>query len=134
MAQTRFKSKGRSDFGSFVAMPHRVLECEPYTRLSAKAVKLMIDLFAQFRGSNNGDLGMAWTVMKKRGWRSRDTLNKACKELVQNGFIVRTRQGGRHQCNLYAITWLAIDECGGKLDCAPTKVALGWWKDGQPPN
>ncbi len=134
MANKRWRAKGRADIGSFVAMPHRVLECESYTKLSAKGVKLLVDLFAQFRGNNNGDLGMAWTVMVKRGWRSRDTLNKASKELIQNGFIVRTRQGGRHQCNLYAITWLAIDECGGKLDCAPTKVALGWWKDGRPPN
>ena len=134
MAQTRFKSKGRSENGSFVAMPHRVLECEPYTKLSAKGVKLLVDLFAQFRGSNNGDLGMAWTVMKKRGWRSRDTLNKACKELVQNGFIVRTRQGGRHQCNLFAVTWLPIDDCKGKLDCPSTTVAPGYWKDGRPPN
>ena len=115
-------------------MPHRVLESEPYTRLSGKGVKLLVDLFAQFRGGNNGDLGMAWTVMRKRGWRSRDTLDRACKELVDNGFISQTRQGGRNQCNLYAVTWLAIDDCNGKLDCASTNVALGYWKDGHPPD
>lgn len=115
-------------------MPHRILECEPYTKLSAKGVKLMVDLFAQFRGSNNGDFSMAWAVMQKRGWRSRDTLNRACKELLGNGFIVQTRQGGRHQCNLYAVTWLAIDDCNGKLDCPPTNVPPGYWKDGRPAN
>ena len=115
-------------------MPHRLLECEPYTRLSGKGVKLLLDLFAQYRGNNNGDFGMAWTVMKRRGWRSRDTLRNALKELIEYGFIVQTRQGGRHRCNLYAVTWLAIDDCKGKLDCAPTNVALGYWKDGHPPN
>ena len=115
-------------------MPHRVLDCEAYTRLSSKGVKLLVDLFAQYRGSNNGDLGMAWTVMEKRGWHSRDTLTRARKELVDNGFIIKTRQGGRHQCNLYAVTWLAIDDCKGKLDCPPTNVAPGYWKDGRPPN
>ena len=134
MANNRRRAKGRADNGSFVAMPHRVLECEPYTRLSGKGVKLLVDLFAQFRGSNNGDLGMAWKVMKARGWRSRDTLDRASKELLKNGFIVRTRQGGRHQCNLYAVTWLSIDECDGKLDYPSTNVPPGYWKDGRPPN
>ncbi len=80
-------------------MPHQVLECEPYTKLSGKSVKLLMDLFAQYRGNNNGDLGMAWKVMEAKGWRSRDALDRARKELLENGFIMLTRQGGKHQCN-----------------------------------
>lgn len=134
MANTRWRVKGRGETGSFTLLSHRVLECEAYPQLSGKGVKLLVDLCTQYRGSNNGDLGMAWKIMRKRGWRSRDTLDRARKELVDNGFITQTRQGGRNQCNLYAVTWLAIDDCNGKLDCAPTNVALGYWKDGRPPD
>ncbi len=134
MTDKRWRAKGRAASGGFTMMPHRVFGCEAYTRLSAKGVKLLVDLLFQFRGNNNGEFGMAWTVMKTRGWRSRDTLDRACKELLDNGFIVLTRQGGRHKCNLYAVTWLAIDECNGKLDCPATNVALGYWKAGHPPN
>ena len=114
-------------------MPHRVCESDSYARLSPKAVKLLVDLVTQFRGANNGDLAMAWGLMKERGWRSRDTVTKAGKELIENGIIAQTRQGGRNRCNLFAVTWLAIDDCGGKLDVEPTNVPLGYWKDGHPP-
>ena len=134
MARKRWRAIGRADTHSFVALPHRILECDAYFRLSAKGVKLLIDLFGQYRGKNNGDFGMAWTVMEKRGWRSRDTLSRARRELLENGLIVQTRQGGRNKCNLYAVTWLAIDECNGKLDSPPTIVAPGYWKEGRPPN
>ena len=128
MALSRRKAKGRSDSGSFVAVPHAILESNNYATLSAPAVKLMLDLYGQYRGTNNGDFAMAWSMMSKRGWRSKDTLYRARDDLIDNGFIVQTRQGGKHQCSLYAITWQPIDDCSGKLDCSPTNVAPGYWK------
>ena len=130
MPTSRRKAKGRSDSGSFVAMPHAILESETYARLRAPAVKLMLDLYGQYKGSNNGDFAMAWSMMKKRGWRSKDTLYRARDELIDNGFVIQTRQGGKHQCSLYAVTWQPIDECNGKLDCPSTIVAPGYWKQG----
>ena len=130
MTISRRKAKGRCDSGSFVAMPHAILESETYARLSAPAVKLMLDLYGQYRGSNNGDFGMAWSTMKKRGWRSKDTLYRARDDLIEKGFVIQTRQGGKHQCSLYAVSWQPIDECGGKLDCSSTIVAPGYWKQG----
>ena len=109
-------------------MPHSILEHENYAQLSNKAVKLLIDLFGQYYGNNNGDFTAAFSVMKKRGWKSKDTLNRARHELLDTGFIQQTRQGGRHCCSLYAVTWLAIDDCNGKLDVAPTRVGSGSWK------
>ena len=130
MAISRRRAKGRRDSGSFIAMPHAILKSETYARLSAPAVKLMLDLYGQYRGSNNGDFAMAWSMMKKRGWRSKDTLYRARNDLVENGFIIQTRQGGKHQCSLYAVTWQPIDDCNGKLDCRSTIVAPGYWKKG----
>ncbi len=134
MAVNRRRAKGRANKGSFISVPHTILEHDNYASLSARAVKLLIDLFAQYRGSNNGDLAAAWKLMQKRGWRSKETLHRAKRELLEKGFIVTTRQGGRHVCSLFAVTWLAIDECGGKLDIAPTRVASGYWKLGHNPD
>jgi len=71
--------------------------------------------------------------MKDRGWRSRDTLAQSTEELLRTGWVVRTRQGGRNRTNLYALTFHAIDECGGKLDRAATCTAPGYWKTGANP-
>jgi len=133
MALSRRRAKGRLDSGSFVSMPHAILESKTYANLGAPAVKLMLDLYGQYKGSNNGDFAMAWSMMRKRGWRSKDTLYRARDELLDNGFIIQTRQGGKHQCSLYAVTWQPIDDCMGKLEYPSTRVALGYWKQGMVP-
>lgn len=130
MALSRQKAKGRKDCGSFVAVPHVVLEHPNYAILSPRAVKLLWDLYAQYRGQNNGDLCAAFSLMKKKGWTSKDQLWKAIEELKQRGWIVVTRQGGRNKPNLYAVTFKAVDECKGKLDIKPTVAPLGTWKQG----
>ncbi len=124
----RERTTGRKESGSFLQLPHAVLSSVAFLGLSAQAVKLLLDIAIQYRGNNNGDLGASWTVMRKRGWKSRDTLDKALCALLQGGLIEKTRQGGRHKCSLYALTWKAIDECKGKLDVGATKVASGAWR------
>lgn len=131
MPRTRRKIVGRSDGGSFLALPHAVLESPNYPLLSAHAVKLLCDMGAQFKGKNNGDLCATWSIMHARGWKSRDTLAHALAELLHFGLIERTRQGGMHQCSLYALTWHAIDDCKGKLDCAPSRTPSGKWRQPQ---
>ncbi len=128
LARSRLKIKGRRESGPFIILPKELLESSEYSTLSAKAVKLLIDLFSQYNGFNNGDFSAAWKLMAQRGWRSRDTLRRALNELVNKGFITMTRQGGKHRCSLYAVTWKPIDECKGKLDIAPTKVACNSWR------
>ena len=127
MARTRRKIVGRADSGGYLKLPHAVLASPSYRMLSAHAVKLLCDLGSQFKGGNNGDLCATWSLMHARGWKSRDTLGKALAELLHYGMIEQTRQGGLHRCSLYALTWHAIDECKGKLDCPATRVASGKW-------
>jgi hypothetical protein len=124
----RDRLKGRADNGWFFRMPVAVLDSDNYKALSFKARALLLDLGAQFRGANNGDLAAAWSVMRRRGWKSKDTLQRALKELLAAGMIEQTRWGGLHCCSLYAFTWLPIDECGGKLDVAGTKIASQAWR------
>ena len=124
----RDRLKGRADSGWFFRMPVAVLDSENYKALSFKARALLLDMGAQYRGANNGDIAAAWSIMRRRGWKSKDTLQRALAELLAAGMIEQTRWGGLHCCSLYAFTWLAIDECGGKLDVAATKVASQGWR------
>lgn len=90
-------------------------------------MKLLVDAAKQYNGSNNGDLHAAWSILSGQGWRSKGTLSRAIKELIDKGFIELTRQGGKNRCSLYAITWKPIDECKGKLDVKETRVASNLW-------
>ena len=130
MSRKRIKLKGRREAGTFVALPHAVLECEKWRSLSPIATKLVVDLFCQFSGFNNGNLAAPWSLMSQRGWKSKATLYKAIREAIAAGMILVTRQGGRKIPTLYAVTWLAIDECGGRLDVKPTAIPPGDWKGG----
>lgn len=97
-------------------------------------MKLLHDLLVQLRFKkdygpiNNGDLQATWSQMRKRGWRSQDTMRNAIDELKHYGFIVVTRQGYMNRCSLYAVTWWAINECNGKLDVSETQVPGNNWK------
>ena len=125
----RRKTKGRAEQGTFVGLPKAVIK-KMQEKLSACGYKLLIDLFEQYNGNNNGDLTLAWSVMKKKGWKSKETLNNTRKELINQGFIELTRQGTLrpHSCSLYAVTWLGIDECNGKLELNPTVTGSGTWR------
>jgi len=128
----RDRYKGRRESGPFLALPHAVLNCSNYLALSRHGRSLLVDIAAQYNGSNNGDLCAAWGLMERRGWRSRDTLFRALCELRHYGFIELTRQGGLSCPSLYAVTWQSIDDCAGKLDVTATRVASGLWKETKP--
>lgn len=119
----RYKSKKKYPIlGAFVALPHTLLNHSDFISLKPRAVKLLIDLAMQFNGGNNGDLSMEFPKMKKRGWKSNDQLYKARKELIEKDWIIRTRLGGKHKVSLYAISWINIDDCNGKLDAGVTTI------------
>ncbi|HIO18241.1 MAG TPA: hypothetical protein EYN10_07230 [Gammaproteobacteria bacterium] len=130
--QKRLRNKGRYPYKFFVMFPWDVLNHETFRTLSPRATKLVVDIAAQYRGSNNGDLSATLNLMRDRGWNSSDQLDKAKKELVGKDVIRVARQGGLNKCNLYALTWFPIDECKGKLDIASTITAPVDWKIGSP--
>lgn len=123
------KAKDKRDGGAFVTIPIAVLQSRAYLDASPYARMLLIDLAMQYRGDNNGDLCAAWKVMQPRGWRSEETLQKAKRELLDLGLIVETRKGARpNKATLYAVTWCALDPCGGKLDLSPTAFPRGAYR------
>ena len=133
MTRSREKMKGRKNGHSFLRLIHPLLDHPNFHALSPRAVKLLIDIAAQYRGTNNGDLCATYSVMKKRGWSSNDQLRKGLKELLERGWLIQTRQGYRPRvASLYALTWESIDACGGKLEISATKTPLNTWRQVPP--
>lgn len=133
------RKKGRffsgRDGSSFSPWP---TECGQHWNFRARSVHakaLLFELLSQYNGRNNGDLCCAWGLVKDRGLGSRRTVQAAEKELERSGWSYRTRQGGRNQANLYALTFIDIDECNGKLD-SHVRVGerLSYWKLGYNPS
>lgn len=132
-ARNRAKRTGRGKGLSFVQFQHRMLEHPRFNALSGAALKTLMFLASQFRGQNNGDLTIAWKVAKKAGFTSNGNLRRGTQELVDAGFVIQSRQGGRNRCSLYALSWFAIDHCDGKLDIPATNVAPNDWLRIEPP-
>jgi hypothetical protein len=135
------KPRAKHGGGSFVAVSRFALRSDSFAQLSSHANKLLNDFLALYNGFNNGDLSMPWSYASTRHWKSRDTLCKALKELLQRGWIVKTRQGGRrdHTPCLYAITLFNIDDVrykngASKFDAGigPTNSPPGGWYRDKP--
>ena len=123
------EGRDKRERGRFLALPYAVLTSAAYLSLSPHGIKLLVDLGMQYYGRNNGDLCAAWKLMRARGWHSEETLHKAKKELLQAQLIVETRKGGRpNRTTLYALTFFALDYCGGKLDITPAGFPYGGWR------
>ncbi|TDK26175.1 hypothetical protein E2F46_06145 [Luteimonas aestuarii] len=126
-ARKRNRQKGRREGGSFLAIPHAVLESENWKRCSGTAAKLLIDIAGLYRGKNNGDLAPA--LIKRPASEAKV---RALRELVHYGLLVQTKHGGLGMPSLYALTWHAIDHCGGHLEVAATTTAPGFWREERP--
>ena len=116
-----------------MAIPHAVMDSANWRQCSGTTVKLICDLARQYNGHNNGDLCAALSVLKRRGWNSGDTVGNALREARHYGLLLLTRQGGLHRASLYALAWLAIDDCGGKLERSASATPPGDWKQPREP-
>jgi hypothetical protein len=107
-------------FDDWFPAPRNFIGSTACANLSPLATKLLMTLLAQFGRSafRNGDLTTAWAVMKRYGWRSKDSLASAQKELLAAGVLHLTRQGGRKRPSLWALTpW--------PVNCDPSKIDPG---------
>ena len=108
MAGLKFKGSKYNE--PFVGIVRSVFECPAFLELSPHACKLLLELARQYKGDNNGNLTVAWSVVSKRGWRSRTTLWRCKTELIEAGFVYVTRVGHMPStCELLALTWFPLD-------------------------
>lgn len=94
---------------SFAAVPRAALLHPSYELLSGSATRLLLAVLSSYDGKNNGSLVATASRMKFFGFRSKDSLSRAINELINFGFLVRTRTQVRRLPALYAITWLPIN-------------------------
>jgi len=122
-------AKGRKKTASFVALPKYLINSSKYQGLRGNSIKLLTQVAEQYNGSNNGDLQASFSVLKHKGWKSSETLDSALKELLECGFLVKTRQGCfPNICSLFGLTWQPIDKSEKYDDSSFNGKVLGWWK------
>jgi hypothetical protein len=124
------KSKKRRESDSFLALPHALINAKNFSSLSGNAVKLLIQVGGLYNGRNNGDLSATFSELQLKGWKSKETLNNALKELMYKGFIFKTRQGRFPKtCSLYALTWKNLDDSEKYDPGIKQAFKIGAWKD-----
>jgi hypothetical protein len=97
--------------GQWLPVPLEFLRSSACASLSPHAAKLLLDVLGSL-GPNairNGDISLAHGVLDRRGWSSRSTLLAAVRELMDCGLLVKSRQGGRLDCSLFACTLYPLD-------------------------
>lgn len=124
----RAKHKGRGKGPPFLQLYFRMTDSDEFGKLSGHGVKLLLELARQYRPGRNGDLSIPWSLLKARGWRSQGTVADAKRELLEGGWIIETRKGGRNLPSLYAITWQPIDESEKHWEPATTTAPDTWQK------
>ena len=126
------QAKGRRNKDGYFHLPHQIANQKNIAEMSAYAKALLLDLGAQYKGYNNGDLSIVWQFMEKRGWRSKTTLYKARDELLQNNLIVFTQHGDKKRPTLYGFTWRTIDKVSEDISVTE-KIkkgdVIGGWKN-----
>ena len=102
--------------GGYCSIPQQVFLGPDVNALSHATFRALMVLVRQYNGRNNGDLCATEKEMSAFGITSPDTINRAIKELLKRGLIVKTRHGGysgkdgKRKPALYALTWLPVDD------------------------
>ena len=115
----------------YAAIEHRVIDSPAFADLTFSAQSLLMLMARQLSKDNNGHLQATYSYMQGFGFSDR-TLTRATKELIEHGFLYRTRMGGYQQgASQYAVTWLPIKKREGLL--IEWFISCAWrnWKPGE---
>ena len=125
-----YKKRGIAVAGTWVPLGLAFLQSRACAALSPHAAKLLLDLLALLgpNATKNGDLCITPKVMQVRGWSGRATLQATVTELEKHGLIVKTKQGGRLDCCLFAVTLYPLDCDLRKLDVGPGSYTSRDWE------
>lgn len=127
MADKKQKRPVEAISGLYGAIPHAVLDSVAFMGASYPAKSLLFDLMRQHSGNNNGHLHLSFSWLERRGWKSRDVIQRARAELLERGLLIQTKQGGLNiGASRYAVTWLKISNFVG-LDIQAKDYHPGAW-------
>jgi hypothetical protein len=117
----RDKKRGIAVRGAWQPVSLDFLRSRACAQLSPHAAKLLLDLLGMLgtNASRNGDLSLAPSIMRVRGWSGRTSLEAATRELVEAKLLIQSRQGGRKDCSLWALTLYPLDCDLKKIEIRP---------------
>lgn len=114
------KSKGRKEKNqafkkntngnTFTMLRHDVVNDPRFIKLSNSAKVVFLHLLARYDGKNNGDLSAPLNRAKEIFGLSSQGLKNALDELISFKLLQVTRQGGKNQCALYALTCFKLND------------------------
>ena len=135
--RTYSRTKGRGKTPPFVGLPLEMLDSVAFRTLKPHAVKLLVAISRGFYGTNNGSLAMPFEVARGWGFSNERTYTAALAQLVDHGFLERTRSAvrrGRPMAARWAITWRPIDEPVGDHQhyATPTERPSNDWREWAP--
>ena len=121
----RVNKTGRSAGASrHVRLHHWLLDCAAWRDLAPASRALLVELYALYNGTNNGQLFMSVREAAKRISVSRNTGGKALLELQGHGFIRALEKGAFSLKSRHATRWVLTEfEHAGKLG---TKDFMRW--------
>lgn len=129
---------------NFAGIPRHIIEHKSYKSIGYSARDLLILLAYQYKGKNNGNLVITWSLLKDY-FGSNTTMYKARNSLYKAGFIVINAYGGKSGNgtklpHLYALTWAPINELKGENNWMRythyeiDKTPLNYWRFGENPD
>lgn len=120
--------------GRFAALPHAVMDSTAFMGASYSARSLLLELVRQHTGKNNGHFQLATGWLKRRGWNSSDTVQRAKVEVITRQLAIKTRLGGLNAGpDLWAVTWLPISDYAGLTEVRAMTYHPGAWHFLSPP-
>ena len=77
----------------YAKMPYPMLKSKAWRSLSGNAMKVYCELHCRFWGTNNGEITLSFGEAAELLGIGKATVQRALEELVEKGFIERTRRG-----------------------------------------
>lgn len=98
--------KKKKNRGQYAAFGYSMLTSDAFRSLSGSALKVYFEIRCRYNGKNNGELNGALRPLAKLLGIGKSTVNTAIEELIDKGFLFRTRRGHfhSHHSALYGIT------------------------------
>lgn len=131
-ATKRGQQRKPSNRHPYFALEWRILDSEAYADLTFSA-RALLDVLGRQLGvpNNNGHLLTAYSYIKKFGFDSDRTVTRATKELIEHGFLFKTKTGGYQRgVGKFAVTWMPLSTDLNGL--SPNGFKPNTWRDWRP--
>lgn len=128
-------SKKKNEFKRFTngstysMLRHDMINSKEVGQLSLAARWVLMKMIGLYNKINNGDLSAPLNKAKEIFGLSKPGLKKALDELSEADFLEVTRQGGKNQCSLYALTCFPLNDVNkAGISIKATERASDKWK------